>query len=149
MKKAIVIFVVICSLLLLAIIAFFKHEQIEDQKMRERIKPWVTHGRLIFVASWCDTFREQRGVWPKSIQELRDFTAYLRGSSIQDAWGRAFILTPYNDSLGYGNLISYGRDGKPGGIGQDRDMEIRFPTNTWEKWNRQEGIGLEQPNREP
>jgi hypothetical protein len=52
-------------------------------------------------------------------------------SETTDAYGRIVILVSYNQESGYGELISYGKDGKPGGDNKyDRDIEIRFPINT-------------------
>ena len=44
------------------------------------------------------------------------------------------MLVPYNQSLGYGQIISYGRDGGPGGTGTDGDLAVRFPTQANAGW---------------
>ena len=43
-----------------------------------------------------------------------------------DAWGHALVLQPFDPAKGYGAIISYGRDGRPGGTGADADIEIRW-----------------------
>src|SRR5205809_2770517 len=55
----------------------------------------------------------------------------------------------YRDSLGYGAVMSYGQDGKPGGAGDDRDLQVRFPSAANANWNAQAGLGLKQPEIRP
>jgi hypothetical protein len=43
-----------------------------------------------------------------------------------DGWGRPIILVPFDAGSGYGSVMSYGRDGRPGGKGLDADVEARF-----------------------
>jgi len=61
---------------------------------------------------------------------------------MQDSYGHAIILIPYSEKTGCGAVVSYGRDGRPGGDKMfDQDIELRFPTNTDTnaQWNRQVG----------
>jgi hypothetical protein len=122
---------------------------IRDEKERQAIKPYVTYKRLMHVASWCGRYKEQRGAWPNSLTELRTFQPECNPPWSTDAWGKNFILIPYQESLGYGQVISYGRDGKPGGDGLDRDLVVRFPCKPNETWNAKQGEGLPQPRIRP
>jgi hypothetical protein len=57
-----------------------------------------------------------------------------------DAYGNIVILIPYSERSGCGQIISYGRDGKPGGDNQfDRDIVLRFPVDSLTniEWNNQ------------
>lgn len=71
-------------------------------------------------------------LWPKSIHELEadgntQKIAFIAPSpATNDAWGRPLVYIPFEPSLGYGSVLSYGRDGKPGGDGPDADIEFRF-----------------------
>jgi hypothetical protein len=70
--------------------------------------------------------------WPKSLDDLTDnpkkmlFIDWTRGEENKDGWQHPIIYVPYNESVGYGSVISYGRDGKLGGKGADEDIEVRF-----------------------
>jgi hypothetical protein len=122
---------------------------------RQETKPWITYTRLMYAASRCDLYKAEFGVWPSSLAQLRSFRPEFNDWA-KDAWGQAdtmwgrdFVLIPYKASLGYGELISYGRDGKPGGIGLDRDLEVRFPCDANTNWNNQMGLGLKKPRLNP
>jgi type II secretory pathway pseudopilin PulG len=71
-------------------------------------------------------------VWPNSIRDLesdanpRKILFVAPAPATKDAWGRPLVYVPFYASLGYGRVLSYGRDGKPGGGGPDRDIEFRF-----------------------
>lgn len=124
-------------------------------QQRQEIKPWITYTRLMYAASKCDLYKEQKGVWPDSLAQLRSFRPEFNdwakdawGQS-DNIWGRDFILIPYKESIGYGELVSYGRDGKPGGSGLDRDLIVRFPCDANTNWNEQMGAGLKKPRFNP
>ena len=48
---------------------------------------------------------------------------YLKKAVPADPWGRAYVYRTPGRS-GEFDLVSYGRDGKPGGIGEDADIGI-------------------------
>jgi hypothetical protein len=103
----------------------------------------------MFVASGCDEYQAKYGNFPASLAELHTLREDLSEPWTQDAWERHLIISPYNKSLGYGRIISYGRDGKPGGNDNDKDLEVRFPLTANEEWNRSVGNGLEKPRFRP
>ena len=76
----------------------------------------------MFVATGCDEYKNQKGVWPTSLAQLHTFRVDLNDPWTKDAWGSNVVLIPYSSSLGYGEVVSYGRDGRAGGIGADRDL---------------------------
>jgi hypothetical protein len=59
---------------------------------------------------------------PKSPRDLPEIPGKISG--VQDAWGRE-ILMSFEDAKA--TLTSLGRDGKPGGTGEDADMTGAFP----------------------
>lgn len=119
-------------------LGYLGHKELED------IKPWVTYSRLMGVARDCDEYRQQYSVWPTSLEQLLVPHPELKDWA-KDGWRRYAELIPYNESLGYGQIISYGRDGKPGGTGADRDLVVRFPTEANADWNKEQEVGLKQP----
>jgi hypothetical protein len=111
----------------------------------ESYKPYATYTRLIHIASGCDKYEEQTGAWPSSLAQLLNGHPEFSAPWDKDTWGREVILLPYNESIGYGEVISYGRDGKPGGVGLDKDLIVRFPAQSNADWNKQQGVGLPKP----
>ena len=93
----------------------------------------------MYSALLCDQHNEQYGTWPTSLDQV---TPYPWN---EDGWGREIILIPYSESLGYGEVISYGRDGKPGGTELNRDIVIRYPLGKNEAWNAGQTNGLPNP----
>jgi hypothetical protein len=73
--------------------------------------------------------------WPKSLSDLTDnpkkmpFIDWASGEENKGGWGHPVIYVPFDESVGYGSVISYGRDGKLGGRGTDEDIEVRFNEN--------------------
>jgi hypothetical protein len=102
-------------------------------------KPYSSYTELVNLASGFDDYKKQNGVWPADITQLVNVRPDL-GNDTNDAYGHAVILIPYSEKAGYGEVISYGRDGKQGGDNQfDRDLVIRFPMEmeTNAQWNKQ------------
>jgi len=82
----------------------------------------------------CDVYYKSFGAWPASRSDFyhnRSNIVFVPRpeSQTNDAWGRPIVFTTWNSTLGYGTLLSYGRDGRPGGTGLDADIEFRFGTN--------------------
>ena len=107
------------------------------------------------VASDCDKYKGQHGEWPTNLTQLITFRPELTDwakdawGKGDDVWGRYVVLVPFNEKLGYGEIVSYGRDGKSGGTGLDRDLIVRFPSESNADWNKQQGEGLKHPQRAP
>ena len=91
------------------------------------------------LAQGMEDYKQQNGQWPTNLTQLIITRSYLEQSTM-DAYTNVIILVNFNESTGYGALISYGCDGKPGGENKfDRDIEVRFPmeTETNIQWNAQ------------
>jgi hypothetical protein len=116
--------------------AFILWRLLDMRRSEEENKPVVTYNRLMFVATGCDKFKQTNGAFPDSLQVLHEFRIELNDPWTKDAWRRNLIVIPYEPSCGYGKIISYGRDGKPGGVGKDRDLEVRFPIRENQDWNK-------------
>jgi hypothetical protein len=105
----------------------------------ERMKPYTSYTALVNLAEGFDYYKKEYGVWPADTNQLVKVRPDLV-NDITDGYGRAVIVIPCSEKAGYGEVISYGRDGKPGGDDQfDRDIAIRFPmdTETNAQWNKQ------------
>lgn len=76
---------------------------------------WVMKHRILRYAKLHDSL-------PTSINDLPEIPEKL--NRVQDAWGRD-ILMSFADAKA--TLTSLGRDGKPGGIGEDADVTGVFP----------------------
>jgi hypothetical protein len=108
---------------------------------------YSTWDGLLYDAHLCDKYKAQFGAWPNSLEQIQSSQIKLGNRGTKDAWGREAIFVPYDKSVGYGQVISYGRDGKPGGTGVDRDIIIRYPTEANAVWNKQQCEGLQKPPR--
>ena len=95
-----------------------------------------TRAELEQIALGSRTYFRDYGTWPKSMDDLtnnpkRIRYANLDVANITDAWGNPVQYHPYDDSLGYGSVVSLGADGKSGGFGRNKDIEIHFN----QKWD--------------
>ena len=115
----------------------------------EQAKPYVTYSKLRYAAEVCERYKAQYTVWPTNLAQLAEGRPEFGEPLDKDAWGCQIVFIPYSPVLGYGSLLSYGRDGKPGGTGPDRDLEIRFPTFPNAERNEREGVGLKRPRFNP
>jgi Type II secretion system (T2SS), protein G len=140
---------IICGIPIILIAGLWLFGVIAVRQQSQEIKPWITYRRLLYVALGCDEYKKRNGAWPNSLAQLHSFRTDLNDPWTKDAWGRDVVLIPYNEHLGYGEIISYGRDGKPGGTDADRNLQVRFPTESNSEWNEQQGVGLKQPRLSP
>jgi hypothetical protein len=108
---------------------------ISVDRIRERSNPFYTYYSMVGIAEACEEYKSDYGKWPTNITQL-DFK--FGGSPAKDAWGNNIIFVPYAGALDYGQLISYGRDGKPGGSGLNRDWVLRFPMKENYAWDKRQ-----------
>jgi len=87
--------------------------------------PWaVSRGIMNGVSEASEFYHDEHKTWPQSLADLTNLIYCERG--LVDGWGHPLIYQPFDPAKGYGAVISYGRDGKPGGTGEDADLEVRF-----------------------
>lgn len=108
---------------LVAIIAIIVTWQTSRHEIGLRSEQFSTQLALGQFAQAIDAYKEQTGTVPSSLDDLEAMEEpSLRFSDPgqrMDGWRRPFILeTDGKNCL----VISYGRDGKPGGAGLDHDL---------------------------
>jgi hypothetical protein len=88
----------------------------------------ITTARLMDLAFVCKEYRRRHGAWPSSITALTNVISVGGPSNVLDGWGRAIRLIPQPGSKGRViELISYGADGLPGGVGSNVDVICQLP----------------------
>ena len=101
-----------------------------------------THGAIWVMKQRVLRYSRLHDSLPKSLNDLPEIPG--KSSRNQDAWGRE-ILMSFAD--GKATLTSLGRDGKPGGSGEDADMTgvflLKKEDGTW----AEEDIGWIQEPR--
>jgi len=115
------------------------------KKQQEKLRPHISYSKLLYLSKGCDNYKAQYGRWPTNIDQLRGYRPDLVEAT-KDAYGHDVIIIPYDPNHGYGELISYGRDGQPGGNNEyDLDIVIRYPSDSETNmgWNNQVGRQVE------
>jgi len=98
----------------------------------------AARAQLELFALALDQYRLDNDYYPSTAQGLEALRAqpagepaarnwrgpYLRKAVPPDPWGRAYVFAcPGERSPSGFDLTSYGRDGRPGGVGEDADIE--------------------------
>lgn len=73
-------------------------------------------------------YRRERGVWPRTLDALTgldaDGHAYLRRRTLPpDPWDRPYLYSPPAAPGEHANVSTLGADGRPGGTGDDEDVD--------------------------
>jgi hypothetical protein len=99
----------------------------------ERIPPpSLTETTMTFTKRRILLYAQAHNALPPSLTSLSPMKGY--NNEIHDGWGRA--LTYQTNSAGMITLKSLGRDGVPGGTGDDADIIHSFPTrNAQGEWS--------------
>jgi len=89
-----------------------------------------TEAAMGFVGGLVETFHDVRERYPDDLAQVRDFATDLDArlgnwldNASRDGWGRALKYEKREDGAAY-ELISLGRDGRPGGEGPDADIDM-------------------------
>ncbi len=90
--------------------------------------------RTFSLALATSQARDFQGAWPASIHQLIPTTNQSYGSNMavflkdgtNDSWGHPIVFEPFNPARGYGRIVSYGADGKPGGSWLANDIVWHF-----------------------
>lgn len=88
---------------------------------------WTRHG-LTRITLAIAAYRQKNHALPRSLSQLKPFTggwtSVEKDGTIHDGWGRPFVYTVQGNHY---LVVSYGRDGKPGGTGWDMDLTSDNP----------------------
>jgi general secretion pathway protein G len=120
-----------CILLLCLSVRYGSSVQYLPLPLPPAARSTETYAQLHCVATASRIYRREIGEWPPSLAVL---TNNSRGiifidwgqKGAHDAWGHPFAYSGFDVGRGYGSVLSYGRDGKLGGEGEDKDVEVRF-----------------------
>jgi general secretion pathway protein G len=74
-----------------------------------------------------DQYRLDNRRYPTSEEGLAAVQPYLKKTLPMDPWGRAYVYRVPGEKSEY-EIVSYGRDGKPGGTGEDADIGVQTVT---------------------
>ena len=87
-----------------------------------------THAQVIALSASCELYYKEYKRWPTSLEEIKNNPKQLLifEGDFYDGWRRPLIFRPYDSRLGYGSILSLGKDGKPGGKGSNADLEEKF-----------------------
>jgi len=81
-----------------------------------------TRSRLFFWAVQIHDYVELNGKIPGKLSSIPKREGY--DNSVKDGWGRALLYS--HDEDGTITITSYGKDGKPGGKGDNEDMSVSY-----------------------
>jgi type II secretion system protein G len=90
---------------------------------------------MVTAASAIDTYRLDIGQYPQTLDDLllmpKGFEnvwegPYLKEIQMRDLWGNKYLFERDVTSPGNYKIISYGADGKPGGTGENADIQKLF-----------------------
>jgi len=112
--------IVVCCGGVVGLVTFAVVMASHRQRLSEKVA--LNAFEVASVMAGCSNYFDAHGRWPTSLLEC--VTQF--GGPTNDAWGHAIIFVPLAPDTGFGRIVSYGRDGTPGGDGPDSDVEFRF-----------------------
>ena len=83
----------------------------------------VAHAQIDALEKALDQFRLDHRRYPSAEEGLAALEPYLKKALPNDPWGRPYVYRTPGQCGAY-EVISYGRDGKAGGSGEDADVGI-------------------------
>jgi hypothetical protein len=124
-KQKIIWGVGIMGFVLLLLLAF------AEFRLRPRAQRMRTQLLLSSISTASSAFQAHMSRWPTSASELVSNSVAIvfivPSPPWRDVWDHSIAYEPFTTNSGFGRAVSYGRDGKPGGLGQDADIEVKFP----------------------
>ena len=87
----------------------------------------VARAQIDALEKAVDQYRLDNRRYPTSEEGLAAVQPYLKKTLPMDPWGRAYVYRVPGDKSEY-EIVSYGRDGKPGGTGEDADIGVQTVT---------------------
>jgi general secretion pathway protein G len=83
----------------------------------------VAKAQLESFEKALDQYRLENRRYPTSQEGLDAIRPYLKKSVPNDPWGRPYVYRAPGEKAEF-DLLSYGRDGKAGGAGEDADIVL-------------------------
>jgi hypothetical protein len=98
---------------------------------RNAVASASTRAELESIACASKAYFRIYGHWPLTLSALTNNPQQVvfvefQTPEVADGWGRSVLYRPYDVTLGYGSVMSLGKDGKRGGTGHDKDLEAQF-----------------------
>ena len=87
----------------------------------------VARAQIDALEKAVDQYRLDNRRYPTSEEGLAAVQPYLKKTLPMDPWGRAYVYRVPGEKSEY-EIVSYGRDGKPGGTGEDADIGVQTVT---------------------
>ena len=83
----------------------------------------VARAQIDALEKAIDQYRLDNRRYPTSEEGLAAVQPYMKKAVPNDPWGRPYVYQIPGDRAEY-TVLSYGRDGKPGGTGEDADIGL-------------------------
>ncbi len=83
----------------------------------------VARAQIDSLEKALDQYRLEKRRYPSAEEGLEAVRPYLKKGVPNDPWDRPYVYRTPGQSAEF-ELFSYGRDGKPGGTGEDADIGI-------------------------
>lgn len=87
----------------------------------------VARAQIDALEKAIDQYRLDNRRYPTSEEGLAAVQPYLKKTLPNDPWGRPYVYRVPGEKSDY-EIVSYGRDGKPGGTGEDADIGVQTVT---------------------
>jgi len=84
----------------------------------------VARAQIDALEKAVDQYRLDNRRYPTSEEGLAAIQPYLKKTLPNDPWGRPYLYRVPGERAEY-EVFSYGRDGKPGGTGEDADIGVQ------------------------
>jgi general secretion pathway protein G len=84
----------------------------------------VAKAQIDSLEKALDQYRLDNRRYPTGEEGLTAIQPYLKKTLPNDPWGRAYVYRVPGQRGGDYEVFSYGRDGKPGGTGEDADIGL-------------------------
>src|SRR4029077_10698353 len=89
----------------------------------------VARAQIDALEKALDQYRLDKRRYPTSEEGLAAVQPYLKKTLPNDPWGRTYVYRVPGEKGDY-EVVSYGKDGKPGGTGEDADIGVQAVTST-------------------
>ena len=83
----------------------------------------VARAQIDSLEKALDQYRLEKRRYPSAEEGLEAIRPYLKKAVPKDPWDRPYVYRTPGQNAEF-ELFSYGRDGKPGGSGEDADIGI-------------------------